>query len=82
MNETARGFFEGGPFAVPPLFEHLAREGNISRGEMVRVFNMGIGFCLYVARDEAARLADACARAGERPIAIGEVIAGEGVTWE
>ena len=66
----------------PPVFEFLAREGNISRAEMVRVFNMGIGFCLYVARDEAGRVAEECARRGEGPIAIGEVVAGEVVSWE
>ncbi|HET9332596.1 MAG TPA: phosphoribosylformylglycinamidine cyclo-ligase [Gemmatimonadota bacterium] len=66
----------------PPVFEFLAREGNVSRAEMVRVFNMGIGFCLYVARDEAERVAEECARRGERPIAIGEVVAGEEVSWE
>jgi phosphoribosylformylglycinamidine cyclo-ligase len=66
----------------PPLFEHLAREGNISSAEMVRVFNLGIGFCLYVARRDVARVADACSNAGLPAIEIGEVAEGEGVSWE
>jgi phosphoribosylformylglycinamidine cyclo-ligase len=66
----------------PPVFEFLARTGNISRAEMVRVFNMGIGFCLYVARSEAERVTEECGRRGARPIAIGEVVAGEEVSWE
>ena len=67
---------------APPVFEFLAREGNISRAEMVRVFNLGIGFCLYVARDEAERVSDACARRGAEPVAIGEVVVGEEVSWK
>jgi phosphoribosylformylglycinamidine cyclo-ligase len=66
---------------TPPLFEFLAREGNISPSEMVRVFNMGIGFCLFVERREAARLSQACSRSGVRAIEIGDVIEGDDVTW-
>ena len=66
---------------TPPLYEFLAREGNISPEEMVRVFNMGIGFCLFVERREAARLLQACAKSGVKAIEIGEVVEGEGVVW-
>jgi len=65
-----------------PVFEFLAREGNISSAEMVRVFNLGIGFCLYVERREADRVAQACSNAGLPAIEIGEVVEGEGVSWE
>lgn len=65
----------------PPLFAFLAREGNISRSEMVRVFNMGIGFCLYVEEREVERVARRCSEAGVPAVVIGEVVAGEGVTW-
>lgn len=67
---------------APPLFEFLAREGNISSAEMVRVFNLGIGFCLYVGRREAGRMAEACSNAGQPAIEIGEVVEGGGVSWE
>jgi phosphoribosylaminoimidazole (AIR) synthetase len=49
---------------------------------MVRVFNMGIGFCLYVDRREAGRLARACSDAGAPALEIGEVERGEGVAWD
>jgi phosphoribosylformylglycinamidine cyclo-ligase len=65
----------------PPLFGFLEREGNIAPDEMVRVFNMGIGFCLYVDRRETRRIARACADAGAPAIEIGEAVAGRGVTW-
>jgi phosphoribosylformylglycinamidine cyclo-ligase len=66
----------------PPLFAFLAREGNIPRSEMVRVFNMGIGFCLYVEEREVERVSRTCAEAGVPAIVIGDVVAGEGVSWE
>lgn len=66
----------------PPVFEFLAREGNISSAEMVRVFNLGIGFCLYVERREADRVIEACSNAGMPAFEIGEVVVGEGVSWD
>ena len=66
----------------PPLFEFLGREGNIGPAEMVRVFNMGIGFCLYVDRREAGRVARACGEAGSPAIEIGETVRGGGVAWD
>ena len=65
----------------PELFAFLAREGNIPRSEMVRVFNMGIGFCLYVDGREVERVARRCSETGMPAVVIGEVVAGEGVTW-
>ncbi|HET6639111.1 MAG TPA: phosphoribosylformylglycinamidine cyclo-ligase [Gemmatimonadota bacterium] len=70
-----------GSWDPPPLFEFLAREGNIAPAEMVRVFNMGIGFCLYVDPREAGRVARACSDAGAPAVEIGEVVKGEGVEW-
>jgi phosphoribosylformylglycinamidine cyclo-ligase len=66
----------------PPLFEFLGREGNIAPEEMVRVFNMGIGFCLYVDRREAGRIVRACSDAGAPAIEIGEAVTGKGVRWD
>jgi phosphoribosylformylglycinamidine cyclo-ligase len=66
----------------PPLFAFLAREGNIPRSEMVRVFNMGIGFCLYVGEREVERVSRLCSEAGSPAVVIGDVVAGEGVIWE
>lgn len=66
----------------PELFAFLAREGNLSPEEMVRVFNLGIGFCLFVERGEATRIAAACAERGCPATEIGTVIEGEGVSWE
>jgi phosphoribosylformylglycinamidine cyclo-ligase len=66
----------------PPLFAFLEREGNIPRSEMVRVFNMGIGFCLYVEEREVERVSRRCAEVDTPAIVIGNVVGGGGVSWE
>ena len=35
--------FQEGSWPVPPIFDVIQREGNVSTGEMYRVFNMGLG---------------------------------------
>lgn len=66
---------------VPPIFRWLARAGGVDDDEMVRVFNMGIGFCLFVDRAEAGRIAADLAERGEPAVVIGEVVQGDGVAW-
>ncbi|MDX1622509.1 MAG: phosphoribosylformylglycinamidine cyclo-ligase [Gemmatimonadota bacterium] len=67
---------------VPPVFRWLAEAGGIGDGEMVRVFNMGIGFCLVVAPSAVDRITAGMAETGERVARIGSVIEGEGVAWK
>lgn len=50
---------ERSSWPVPPLFRLIQATGNVSRDEMYRVFNMGIGMVLVVSPDEAAQLAQA-----------------------
>ncbi|UCE84698.1 MAG: phosphoribosylformylglycinamidine cyclo-ligase [Deltaproteobacteria bacterium] len=57
----------------PPIFDVLQRHAELSEGEMLRVFNCGIGMILIVPRDEAE---DACERLlglGERAYTIGTI---------
>jgi phosphoribosylformylglycinamidine cyclo-ligase len=45
------------PLPVPPIFELIQAQGEVSAAEMYDVFNMGCGFCVVVpAADEAAAL--------------------------
>jgi phosphoribosylformylglycinamidine cyclo-ligase len=37
----------------PPLFELIEKLGGVSRAEMFEVYNMGIGFCVVVAKGDA-----------------------------
>jgi phosphoribosylformylglycinamidine cyclo-ligase len=60
--------------AVPPVFQWLSATGGIAEKEMLRTFNCGIGMIVVVAPKDAAAVADAFARAGEKVVTLGNVI--------
>ena len=64
----------------PAVFDWLQNEGGIPETEMYRTFNMGIGFCVVVAPQDAQPALDALKRAGEDAIRIGTVTAQPGRT--
>ncbi len=47
------GFEITAPLPVPPVFDLIARLGEVSPAEMWEVFNMGCGFCVIVADSDA-----------------------------
>ncbi len=60
----------------PPLFRVLMRAGEVSLGEMRRVFNLGVGMIAVAARDDTEAVIAAAKRAGIAAWIIGEVRAG------
>ncbi len=66
-----------GAWEAPALFTFLKKTGNIAGLEMLRTFNMGMGFLLIVAKDEVEKTLDALAQTGEQAIRIGTVVEGD-----
>ena len=66
-------------WTVPPIFGLIERLGHIALDEMFRAFNMGIGLVVIVASDVADRSVEALERLGERPVRLGDVVAGDRV---
>lgn len=58
---------------IPAIFQLIERLGNIPRQEMFRTFNMGIGFILAVAPEDASELLMQMRMEGEEPVIIGRV---------
>jgi phosphoribosylformylglycinamidine cyclo-ligase len=69
---------DAGAWEVPPVFRFLAAAGRVPREEMYRVFNMGIGFLLFVRPGGLDLAADLLAEAGEAPRRVGRVLPGSG----
>jgi len=67
--ETAR-------WDVPPLFTLIARLGKVSRAEMFRTFNMGVGMVLVLAAEQAEQARSIVPEL----LQVGHVIEGNGVT--
>jgi len=65
---------------VKPVFKWLAAEGGIAQNEMLRTFNCGIGMIVVAAPNDAARVMQAFAQAGETALAIGSVVRADGET--
>ena len=69
---------EAGAWAWPAVFRVLMRAGEVSLGEMRRVFNLGVGMIAVLARDDVeAAAAAAASHAGVDTWVIGEVVAGQ-----
>ncbi len=64
-------------WTVPAIFSLLQKRGGIAEDEMLRAFNMGIGLIAVVAAASADRARDMLARAGEQPVTLGRVVAGD-----
>ncbi|MEO8259218.1 MAG: phosphoribosylformylglycinamidine cyclo-ligase [Acidobacteriota bacterium] len=63
-------------WTVPPIFTLLQTRGDISTDEMFRAFNMGIGLIVACARQNVGRIVASLEGSGERPVVIGQVVAG------
>jgi phosphoribosylformylglycinamidine cyclo-ligase len=64
-------------WTVPPIFAFLRNRGGIAEDEMLRAFNMGVGLIAVVEASASNHALDLLRRAGERPIALGRVVAGD-----
>ena len=92
---TGGGFYENIPRSLPdgiaakidrsavkvlPIFDLIAKTGNIPERDMFNTFNMGVGMCVVVDKDDADKAVEALRAAGEDAYVIGSLIeSGEGV---
>ncbi|MDV6329483.1 phosphoribosylformylglycinamidine cyclo-ligase [Asticcacaulis sp. 201] len=70
---TAQFDFDGWEF--PPVFQWLMDTGNIAKHEMLRTFNCGVGFVLYVSPKDADAVLAALLNAGEDAFICGQLAA-------
>ena len=63
---------------IPPIFTLMQHLGNISDIEMMQIFNMGIGMILVIDKNDVENTRE---QLSEDSRVIGEVIAGEGVSF-
>ena len=62
---------------TPPLFDRIAKAGNIPERDMYNTFNMGIGMCLTVPADQADEAVRVLRECGENARIIGTVVKGD-----
>ena len=91
---TGGGFFENIPRALPegcaaqidrgavkvlPIFDLIAKTGQIPEREMFNTFNMGVGMIAVVAEEDADKALETLKANGEDAYVLGEIVEGEGV---
>ncbi|MBQ2973288.1 MAG: phosphoribosylformylglycinamidine cyclo-ligase [Clostridia bacterium] len=89
---TGGGFYENIPRSIPdgfgakidksalkilPIFDLIAKTGNIPERDMFNTFNMGVGMSIVVAKEDAEKAIEVLKANGEDAYVIGEIIKGE-----
>ncbi|MFR3440049.1 MAG: phosphoribosylformylglycinamidine cyclo-ligase [Clostridium sp.] len=77
LPENAHANIKVGNYEIPPIFDMLAKEGNISKEMMYNTYNMGIGMLLAVDAADADKTVALAEQAGEKAYIIGEIAEGE-----
>ena len=77
LPENAHANIKVGNYEIPPIFDMLAKEGNISKEMMYNTYNMGIGMLLAVDAADADKTVALAEQAGEKAYIIGEISEGE-----
>jgi phosphoribosylformylglycinamidine cyclo-ligase len=76
LPDGCRVVLRRGAWRVPPVFDTLREAGRVSEPEMLRTFNLGVGYVVIARADGADRVRRALEGAGEIVWPIGEVLAG------
>lgn len=67
---------------VKPIFKIMQAEANIPEQEMYNTFNMGIGMCIVCSKENKDEVIEVVSSFGEKPHIIGQLIKGEGVSFD
>jgi len=86
---TGGGFYENMPRSIPkglgvkikksdvkvlPIFDLIQKTGNISEHDMYNTFNMGVGMCVAVAKENVQKALEILKANGEDAYVIGEIV--------
>lgn len=89
---TGGGFYENIPRSIPkgfgakidrnalrilPIFDLLAKMGNIPERDMFNTFNMGVGMSIVVAKEDAEKAVKILKANGEDAYVMGEIVVSE-----
>lgn len=89
---TGGGFYENIPRSIPdgycakidrksvkvlPIFDLLAKTGNICERDMFNTYNMGVGMSIVVAKEDAEKSLEILKANGEDAYIIGEIVKSE-----
>jgi len=62
------------------IFHEIRNAGKLSLLEMYRTFNMGIGFCIVITKDQTEKCIQVCEKHDIKATVVGRVVKGNGVS--
>ncbi|MCB2226414.1 MAG: phosphoribosylformylglycinamidine cyclo-ligase [Desulfarculaceae bacterium] len=78
LPEGCRALIREGSWPVPQVFTWLQEAGGLSKREMSRTFNWGLGMALVVPGEQAGAVISRLAELGEEAYLVGEIAARQG----
>ena len=57
-----------------PIFDLIAKVGDISERDMFNTFNMGVGMSIVVAPEDVDKALEVLTNSGEQPYVIGKIV--------
>ncbi|MEO3679575.1 phosphoribosylformylglycinamidine cyclo-ligase [Rheinheimera fenheensis] len=73
LPENTKAVIDGNSWQWPAIFNWLQQQGNISRHEMYRTFNCGVGMIVVVPQDKLQQALSLLTQAGETAWHLGEI---------
>ena len=81
LHDGIRAQIKADSYEIPPIFEMLAKDGDIAKEMMYNTYNMGIGMMLAVDPADADKTVELINKSGQKASIVGEIIKGDkGVT--
>lgn len=81
LHDGVRAQIKADSYEIPPIFDMLAKDGDIAKEMMYNTYNMGIGMMLAVDAADADKTVELVNKSGQKVFIVGEIIKGEkGVT--
>ena len=78
MGQGMRAKVEQKAIRVLPVFDAIQQAGSIPQRDMFNTFNMGVGMCLTIAKNDADKALEILRAQGEDAYIVGQVEQGEG----
>lgn len=78
LPDNTKAVIEKSSYPLPAIFRLIQSTGNIPERDMYNTFNMGIGMCLVVSREEADAVVKIIEKHDQKAYIIGEITQGEG----
>lgn len=77
LPDNAKAIIKKDSYPVPPIFDLIAKNGNVEETMMYNTFNMGLGMVIALDKNDVETAMKAIEAAGDTCYVVGEIVEGE-----